>query len=222
MNPHPRYEIIEVVRSQSTADYDAICALRYSVYVQEMGRSQDHADHERMRVTEPEDAGAHLLLARTQGGEVVGTARVHLGESVPRSLEEMYLMRRFGPYFPHQTSATTRLMVDRRYRRSPVALHLAQACYAIGMTAGMRFNFIDCNAHLRSFFTRLGFRQVFPAFVHPDYGEVTPLVLALRDFDHLRGIGSPLAYPTNERIDLESVAFFTSLLQHSPPSLSNA
>jgi len=128
----------------------------------------------------------------------------------------MYQMRRFERFHPSQTSVTTKLMVHSRYRRSPLALRLAQACYNIGFSAGVSFNFIDCNAHLRSFFLQLGFRQVFPAFSHPNYGRVTPLVLALRDVSYLRRISSPFKLPADDNIEDDSVAFFNELLQQSP------
>ena len=204
--------MIEVVEVQTEDERHGVFALRYAVYVEEMRRMQVHADHERRIVEEPEDQHARLLVARTASGTVVGTARVHLGSNIPAALETMYQLQQFAPFHPAQTSTTTKLMIDVRYRRSPLALRLAQACYNLGLAAGVSFNFVDCNAHLVPFFTRLGFRQIFPNFSHPDYGTVSPLVLALHDFDHFRTIGSPFALP--ERRDHHpSVAFFSRLLR---------
>ncbi len=206
--------MINVAEARTAQEREAVYALRYAVYVEEMGREQAHADHRRRVVEEPEDEVARLLIARTAKGDVVGTARVHLGSHVPHALGVMYGMQHFSPFYPTQTSAVTKLMVDRRFRQSPLAFRLAQACYDMGLNAGMSFNFIDCNAHLRPFFTQLGFRQVLPDFLHPSYGLVSPLVLALRDFQYLRQIRSPFAIPQVED-EHTSVEFFADLLQRA-------
>ncbi len=212
--------MIEVIEASDEHDRRGALALRYAVYVQEMGRRQVHADHVRREVAEPEDASARLLVARRADGAIVGTARVHLKADIPQTLVDMYQLERFHPFHPAQTSTTTKLIVDSRYRRTPLALRLAQACYDIGMEAGVAFNFIDCNAHLRPFFHRLGFRQVFPDFEHAEYGTVTPLVLALRGFTYLREIASPFRLPHGPD-DNASVAFLDDLLAaHQQPSLT--
>lgn len=207
--------MISIREARNDDERRAAYALRFAVYVQEMGRRQLHADHARRLVEEPEDATARLLVACTPEGEVVGTARVHLKDDVPAALEELYGMRRFVPFHPAETSATTKLMVAPRYRRTPLPLQLAQACYDLGMANGVAFNFIDCNAPLRPFFARLGFRQLLADFEHPDYGMVSPLVLALHDVDYLRRIRTPFTLPDLTG-DHPSVAFFARLLDHAP------
>jgi GNAT superfamily N-acetyltransferase len=211
--------VIEVIEASDEHDRRGALALRYAVYVEEMGRRQVHADHVRREVAEPEDASARLLVARRADGAIVGTACVHLKADIPRTLVDMYQLERFHPFHPAQASTTTKLIVDPRYRRTPLALRLAQACYDIGMEAGVAFNFIDCNAHLRPFFQRLGFRQVFPDFEHADYGTVTPMVLALRDFTYLREIASPFRLPDGPVDDDDaSAAFLDDLLTaHQQP-----
>lgn len=209
--------MIEIGEARNDDERRAVYALRFAVYVEEMGRRQLHADHVHRLVEEPEDGSARLLVARTLQGEVVGTARVHLKESIPPALAELYGMRHFAPFHPAQTSATTKLMVAPRFRRTPLALQLAQACYDMGMAAGVAFNFIDCNPPLRPFFARLGFRQLLADFEHPDYGVVSPLVLALHDIDYLRRIRTPFTLPDLTG-DHPSVAFFARLLDHAPHS----
>lgn len=207
--------MIEVGEVRDDDERRAVYALRFAVYVEEMGRRQAHANHALRQVEEPEDLGARLLVARTEGGEVVGTARVHLKTEIPSALASMYQLHHFVPFHPTQTSTTTKLMVAPAYRRSPLALRLAQACYDLGMAEGVSFNFIDCNAPLRPFFLRLGFRQLVEDFVHPDYGTVSPLVLALHDVAYMRRLGSPFTLPDLTG-DHPSVAFFARLLDTSP------
>ncbi|MFN2317900.1 MAG: GNAT family N-acetyltransferase [Gemmatimonadales bacterium] len=201
----------EIVEARSEQDRQAVYALRYAIYVEEMQRPQPHADHELRMLREPEDETAHLLLARNRTGEVVGTARVHLQEAIPSDLAEMYQMHVLEHFHTSQTSTVTKIMVDPAYRRSPLAFRLSQACYDIGIAAGVSFNCIDCNVHLKSYFTQLGFRQISADFQHPLYGAVTPLVLALRDYDYLQRIGSPFRLPAT-RDPHPSVPFFHRLL----------
>lgn len=211
-----RVDVVRVEEARDVATRQAVYAFRYTVYVEEMGRRQAHADHTRRLLAEPEDESARLLVARNSHGEVVGTARVHLAEHIPPSLQALYQLHRFAPFHPRESSTTTKLMVDRRYRRSPLALRLAQACYDIGLSAGVSFNFIDCNAHLRPFFFQLGFRQVLPDFDHRDYGVVSPLVLALRDVEYLRRIRSPFVVP-DMAAGHPSVAFLERMLAPTLP-----
>jgi hypothetical protein len=59
------------------------------------------------------------------------------------------------------------------------------------------------------FFQKLGYRQVFPDVVHPEYGCVVPMILALLDQDHLEKIGSPFAKHARGVADArQSVSFF--------------
>lgn len=211
--------MIEVGEVRDDDERRAVYALRFAVYVEEMGRRQAHANHALRLVEEPEDENARLLVARTDDGEVVGTARVHLKSEIPSSLESLYQLHHFIPFHPTQTSTTTKLMVAPAYRRTPLALRLAQACYDLGMAEGVSFNFIDCNAPVRSFFLRLGFRQLFEDFVHPDYGTVSPLVLALHDVAYMRRIGSPFTLPDITG-DHPSVEFFARMLDHSSHSIA--
>lgn len=179
-----------------------------------MRRVQRHADHARKTISEPEDADAIILAAKDGGGAVVGTARVHLKDRIPEDYIRLYSIADFGDFHPDGTSTTTKLMVARPFRRSTVAVRLAQACYDVGIDAGVSFNFIDCSPGMKSFFRHLGFRQVSPDFIHPEYGLVSPLVLALRDHEYLDLIRSPLRFAPG-RTEHSSVPFFRSLLEHS-------
>jgi hypothetical protein len=97
-----------------------------------------------------------------------------------------------GEDFPGRSLLTTKLMILPEYRLGSLALQLAATVYQFGIDQGMRFNFIDCNAHLEEFFQRMGFRKYWPKVVHPEYGEVLPLVADILDFDYLDSIRSPI------------------------------
>lgn len=203
-----RVEMLETREVRTNAELGAVGRLRYAVYVDEMRRHQRYADHSARSVLEPLDEKARVL-ATFAGDRVVGTVRTNIGrESGFGEYEDLYTLRRFGPYFPECVSVTTKLIVDRAYRHGSVAARLVQGIYDCGIANGVRFDVIDCNTPLLPLFVRLGHRRLFPDIEHPEYGTVHPHVLVLHDDDHLRAVGSPL-YRRGGRLRADpSVAFF--------------
>lgn len=181
----------------SVEDRERVFRFRYEIYVEEMRRLQKYADTARRRIEEPFDATGHLMLAE-RDGNILGTLRTnfaretHLGYYVP-----LFRLDSVGASFPTKVSLTTKLMIRPELRSGTLAVRLASAVYRFGLEQGIEHDFIDCNPHLERFFQKLGFRPYMPKAVHPEYGEVLPLRLDLRDFDHLRRIRSPLARLTS-------------------------
>jgi hypothetical protein len=179
--------------AESAADRARVFRFRYRIYVEEMGRTQKHADHARRTIEEPFDATAHLLLAEA-AGEIVGTLRANFARETDLGYyPELFGMTTVARAFPDAVSLTTKLMICPAHRSGTLAVRLALAMYEHGTSRGIRHDFIDCNAHLEDFFTRLGYRRFWPYVEHPEYGRVLPLRLDLDDFEHLRALGSPLA-----------------------------
>ncbi len=56
----------------------AVYRFRYDIYVEEMGRYQDIADHENRMFMEPEDATARTFYV-AEDGEVLATSRMSWG-----------------------------------------------------------------------------------------------------------------------------------------------
>lgn len=184
---------IRIRRAETAEDRERIYRFRYEIYVEEMRRVQKYADHERRRIEEPLDATAHLMIAE-RDGRTLGTLRTNFA----RETDLGYYVRLFqldsvGDAFPSQVSLTTKLMIRPELRSGTLAVRLACAVYRFGLEQGIHHDFIDCNAHLERFFQRLGFRTYMGRVVHPEYGEVLPLRLALHDVAHLQRLGSPLA-----------------------------
>lgn len=203
------YEIREV---SSSTEQRAIYAFRYSIYVAEMRRSQRYADHRHRLVFEPADNSARLLAAFDCGGDIVGTVRVHLRRDTPTEYQNWYRMQAFGDFHPDQTSITTKLMIASSFRGSSLVIRLSQACCELAVREGVSFNFIDCNDRLAPFFNRLGYRQVFANFHHPEYGLVKPMVIAMYDVHHLREVTSPFTRIVPP-VSHPSVDFFHRLLR---------
>ena len=185
---------LPVIRLATTPeDRERIFRFRYRIYVEEMGRPQKYADHQRRTVEEPFDQTGHLLLAEVDG-EVVGTLRANLGRDTDLGYYTwLFGLDSVGAAFPRDVSLTTKLMVVPALRSSTLAVRLALALYDLGRDHGIRHDFIDCNAHLEAFFTRLGYRRYRPHVEHPEYGRVLPLRLDVDDLAYLQSVGSPLA-----------------------------
>ncbi len=176
----------------SERDRMEVYRFRYRVYVEEMRRKQQYADHTAKTVCEPLDEWGEILAARDEEGHVVGTVRYNFGASGSFGYyTDLYEMKRAGRYFPEQVSITTKLMVSPTLRNTRLGLELALATFRLGLRLGDKFDFIDCNAPLVSFFERLGYRRYLKDIEHPEYGAVVPMVLALDDLAHFEALGSP-------------------------------
>ena len=103
----------DVGRADTDEDKEAVYRFRYSVYVEEMGRYQDTADHEGKRLVEPEDERSFIFYARDEDGDVVGTARLSWGGSgfTQRQIEEYGLAPFLAELPPAHVALGERVMV---------------------------------------------------------------------------------------------------------------
>ena len=195
---------------QTSADWDEVYRFRYLIYVEEMDRLQEYADHNQKLIQEPLDRSGHVLAAYADDGHIVGTVRFNVGVDEHFGLYvDLYHLKEFGQFFPSCISITTKLMIAAECRKGRLAMNLALECYDRGLNLGTCFDCIDCNEPLVGFFMKLGYRQIYPSVRHPEYGEVTPLVLVMHDTEYLKSIRSPLAKLSARFKDtLNSVAWF--------------
>jgi GNAT superfamily N-acetyltransferase len=185
---------IELVEACGAGLRDAVFRFRYDVYVREMRRPQKDADHARGRIEDALDARALLFAAREPAsGRIVGTVRANVAADGGLGLyEDLYGLATLTADERAVTSITTRLMIDRRCRRTALGVRLATALYARGLERGITTDFIDCNEHLIAFFEHLGYRKV-RVIRHPDYGHVMLMRLDVHDVQHFERVGSPFA-----------------------------
>lgn len=201
---------IEIRRITKPDELIAVYRQRYTVYVEELRYLQRYADHAMRMVVEPLDTYGHILGA-FQEGALVGSVRINFGSEVGfGNYIDLYDMRRFASYFPERLSICTKFIVARPRRASMTMTLLSKACYEYRPLHQARnvFNLIDSKPPLDGYFRRLGYRQVRPRIMHPDAGEVVPLVLPMFDRSYLGGIGSPFAKLLPGTRDDESVRWF--------------
>ena len=179
------------IRLASTAEeLETIYRFRYRIYVDEMNRRQFYADRASKRIEDPLDRGGYNFAA-FQGDEVVGVVRVNLPRTSDIAYYETFLdMHSADRFHPSATSMCTRLMVTPRLRRTSLAMRLAQVSYEFCLHNQIRYNFMDCDDHLISFFTRLGY-NIRRRAEHPEYGMGTVMRLDLLDRARLAQTRSP-------------------------------
>lgn len=210
---------IKVAETQE--ELEEISRFRYRVYVKEMNRRQDYADHARQMIWEPLDIGADILGIWYQDS-VVGTVRNNKATASSFGYYyDFYSIDMVAPFHPDHTCITTKLMIDKNHRDLGLAFDLACAIYEIGRRQGVEFGFIDCNDHLVPMFEYLGYRHYKDEVSHHEYGRVTPMVMVGSDYDHLRKCQSPFAnicdqFPVNEA----AVEYFYTYVLPSGPNHS--
>ena len=195
--------------AQTEAELTGLYQLRYKVYVEELGRTQKYANHELKEIKEPLDDTAHNIVA-VLDNKIVGTVRFHFAENSDNSYyEKVYKLKAFERYYPSSLSYVTKLIVLPEFRNTKLALKLAVACYELGVERTY-LNIIDCYAQMVPFFLQLGYRFYTENTFHPEYGEVTPMVLLSHDFEHLQKVNSPFNKVDciEHNQDTESVQFF--------------
>ena len=92
---------------------------------------------------------------------------------------------------PHYTSITTKVMIQKELRGTRLAINLLQANYKQLLTKGIKFDFIDCDPTMITFFKRIGY-QTIDTVNHPEYGESIVMKLDLLNFKHLKIVNSLL------------------------------
>ncbi|HEX8702448.1 MAG TPA: GNAT family N-acetyltransferase [Myxococcaceae bacterium] len=185
---------VQVRFARTEDELAAIYRLRYATYVEELHLYTSQADHSRRWLTDAEDAGAHQLYAEVDG-QVVGTLRLHLGGPgpIPPSLATRFALERFSPQVPvEKLCVVGRFMVRRDMRGTAVPYRLIQESIRFQLDQGLELAICDCQPHLLNLYTSLGFRPYLGTYDHPEFGVMVPLVLVLRDVEHLEWVGSPL------------------------------
>lgn len=171
---------------------DDLFRFRYAVYVEEMNRKQRYAMHDKRMIIDPLDRTARQLVAYSED-RIVGCIRVNclidgdIGEYL-----EFYGLSALSADEQKAACIKTRLMIDPAFRRTKLPLNLLTRIYAFGLNWGMRYSFMDCNAHLVDYFSLYGCREL-AVKRHEEYGEVTIMMMDLHDVEVHDRRGSPLA-----------------------------
>lgn len=182
---------IRIVRGDD--DLRAVGALRYRVYVQEMGRDEPHADHVARTVIDPEDQRAIVLAAFDAFGEAIGTVRLQSSADMARDELLFHGFETMPDELRCRSSLTAKLITDKDHRRGVLTTRLILGVFRSGYEHDYRLNLINCNPPLDGFFARFGFVDLGLERRHPIYGEVRVMALPMADAGFFEAIGSPFA-----------------------------
>ncbi|WP_404379779.1 Crp/Fnr family transcriptional regulator [Caenispirillum salinarum] len=186
-----------IARAQTEGDRAAVFRFRYGLYVDGMKKRIAAADHARRMLEEPLDATGRIYTAEA-GGEICGTLRVnHAAEftqahPLPQGLVDMHALGPFLETWPEALTFTSRLMVALTRRGSAMLHRLIGRAYADALADGRAFDFCYAPPYLVEMYLQLGYRLYTKSKTDPSVGYLVPLVLPLRDWDHLADVNSPL------------------------------
>jgi predicted GNAT family N-acyltransferase len=182
----------EVGLADSAEDKEAVYRFRYSVYVEEMARYQESADHVGRRLVESEDDHSFIFYAR-DGGDVVGTARLSWGGNgfSARQVDE-YSLVPFLDELPHEHIAVgERVMVTPTLRGTGLVEELMACRDTTSREHDVRIQFSACEPHLLSLYLGKGRRTYASNNINtPEAGYLIPLVAFPEGPEALTGIGA--------------------------------
>jgi len=122
-------ETVEVVLVEDQAEREKIFALRYEIYVKEMGKSPPEADHQKAWIRDDLDPTARLYGLKTASGEIVGTLRLNLLKEVndpEGQLSHLPLDKLLSRLEVEQVSITSRLILKPSWRGGGCTGSIAQ------------------------------------------------------------------------------------------------
>ncbi len=185
----------EVVLVEDQAEREEIFALRYEIYVREMGKSPPEADHQNGWIRDDFDLTARLYGLKSENGEIVGTLRFNLLKDVndpEGQLSRLSLKSLLSLLQVEQISVTSRLMLKPSWRGGGVLGLLLNECYGYAVSLGIRADICHVKPGLVELYEQMGYRRFCPGFNLDGVGYQVPMVLALLDRDHLKRSRSPL------------------------------
>lgn len=184
---------IQIHIAQTEAERQAIYRFRYQIYIQELGKQLEKADHQQQILCEPIDENSTLFFVEEQG-EIIATCRVAFGcdTAIPDDWKERFELAAFDVYPCESFAFLSRLMVARRFRGLPLTNDLLRAAYALARAKHIRFAFAHCRPPLVSLYRNMGWRIYRESFEDSEVGIQMPMVLVLEDENHLRSVNSML------------------------------
>lgn len=167
---------------------------RYRIYVEELGKPLDTADHCRKELVDPLDDGAIHFACRDAAGELVGTVRLHLGPAslFPQPIAERLGIEGFLAGHGKPVGLISKLMITPGLRGRGVVLRLLSHLYSKGRDQGAVICFGHCHPRWVPMYEKLGVRQFGHLFEDPAAGTQVPMVYILEDEAHYRQCRSPL------------------------------
>jgi predicted GNAT family N-acyltransferase len=187
MNKNP----FTVKLAKSDEEKMKIFCLRYEIYIEEMGKKNQNANHTQKTIIDPLDDWGNLLYIEIEG-QVIATIRINLCSQgqFPKEFMDIYKVEYFLRDTSIKYSFSSRLMVHKNWRNSKVTASILNSSYSFFREHQVRFNFLNSCTSLLQLYHNLGCRKYTDDFIDSDVGLRTPLVLLTEDAEHLKKVKS--------------------------------
>jgi hypothetical protein len=169
--------------------------LRYSIYVEAMGRLADKGDAVLKELRDDLDTVARAVIA-VKDGVVVGTLRLFWGGDAafdPVLIEGYRLTPFMALLAPQHIAIIERLMITPKHRGSAIALQLYKVVWDFALSHHIEAGFLGCEPHHLNAYLKLGFRPYAKPYSYPGIGLVIPMLFMPGDSAHLKQVGSPFS-----------------------------
>lgn len=198
--------------------------LRYKIYIEEMSKQLENADHINKLLYDELDEWTILLYAKI-GSKLIGTVRINIGTltQFPQEIADFLSLDAFQTFYPkqsdHKFAFTGKLMIAPAYRSSSALYLLIVKGYELFCSNQIQFAFGSSNFHLLRLYEQMGFRRYNKNFVESGYGLLTPFILVVDDIQHFRAVRSPFFRIARKREAVNTQAgewFHAKFTKHSP------
>jgi hypothetical protein len=181
---------LRLVRSAS--ELREVAKLRYTVYVDEMGKRPVAANHEAKTLLDDLDDVSDVYAFFVNECPVVTGRITHLDRLPPGSVWRSFYGTDSFPGEDKQKVILSKLVSRSDYRGSPAVLALQALGLSECRAVGVEFCFLHSAPELVSYYDLLGCRPYAPALRDPDAGIRVPMVQVLGDHQRFDRVRSPL------------------------------
>ncbi len=189
--------LIPVFRAETQEEKEAIYRFRYEVYVTEMRRYQENADHENRWLLDDDDEKPYsLLLYCGSIDNITATARVCAWDAgqIPDDAKERLSTHLVPGIEGYNTAEVTRFMIKPQARGRFLLPSLIIHGYEyLAGEAGTDLSFFQSIPALVSHFRRLGTRPYGGALLEGGASTLIPSVMVISDLRYFKQCGSFLA-----------------------------
>ena len=177
-------------------DLEQIYRMRYEVLVAEMGKYRDRADHENLRLPDPEDPASWHAVAR-DGDQIVASMRMTFGAGLSeRQIDQYSLEPWIAEFGADAVSVGERTMVKPSYRGSNAVQGLLMHSPFPLDTSPIRLVFGAAEPHLLSLYMSVGQLPYASKNINSDEaGYLIPLVAFMPNVEAMRGLGNSTQEP---------------------------
>jgi hypothetical protein len=182
----------EFCRAETPDEIAAVQRLRYSVYVEELGRYRGAADEEHGRFVEPEDDWSWNFYVR-DGEAVVAASRLTWGGDgfSDRQIEQYQLEPFLAELPPQLLAVAERYAVVPEHRGAGLLDQMIEHNRPFVEPHGLRMVISCCEPHLLSMYLARGQRPYAARNINSvEAGYLIPLVTFVPDVESLRGAGA--------------------------------